>query len=244
MLNILFCVVKQQNVLHWAIFSSGRIVCKLVWYRCCVASTLPCLALMTPKIKWFLLAQIKSSAVLDYAVHTVHCFCFLAKVLLVLCSYYETLSTGEKKSVKTVLPLFWLSVPDLIHNEAMKMRRNSPLCFSVLFKTWMCKKETYGKSLLRLDLSLCIEVARYKNRNVKFQLVTWSLSVISFDCNKRWCSAQYICVTCKGSDAYSWDDCVKTAMELTEEAVNKHFRTGTIQYTKYVTATQLSDYIV
>lgn len=100
MLNILFCVVKQQNVLHWAIFSSGRIVCKLVWYRCCVASTLPCLALMTPKIKWFLLAQIKSSAVLDYAVHTVHCFCFLAKVLLVLCSYYETLSTGKKKVLR------------------------------------------------------------------------------------------------------------------------------------------------
>lgn len=46
----------------------------------------------------------------------------------------------EKSSVRTVLPLFWLSVPDWIRNETMKMRRNSPLSFSVLFKTWMCKK--------------------------------------------------------------------------------------------------------
>ncbi len=66
MFNILFCVVKQQNMLHWAIFSSGSIVGKLVGYRRCVASPVPCFALMTPKIKWLLFAEIQSSAVWDY----------------------------------------------------------------------------------------------------------------------------------------------------------------------------------
>lgn len=160
MLNILFCVVKQQNVLHWAIFSSGRIVCKLVWYRCCVASTLPCPALMTPKIKWFLLAQIKSSAVLDYAVHTVHCFCFLAKVLLVLCSYYETLSTGKNQVLGQCCHYFGYLFQIEFVMKQWKWGEIAHLVFLYFSKPECAKKETYSKSLLRLDLSLCIEVAR------------------------------------------------------------------------------------
>lgn len=70
MLNILFCVVKQQNLPHWAIFGSGSFVGKLVGYRCCVASPAPRFALMTPQIKWLLLAEIQSSAVRGlYSVH-------------------------------------------------------------------------------------------------------------------------------------------------------------------------------
>lgn len=55
-------------MLHWAVFS---IVGKLVGYRRCVASSVACFALMTPKIKWLLLAEIQSSAVQGlYSQHT------------------------------------------------------------------------------------------------------------------------------------------------------------------------------
>lgn len=43
---------------------------KLVGYRRCVA-TVPCSALMTPKIKWVPLAEIQSSAV--WGLYSVHC---------------------------------------------------------------------------------------------------------------------------------------------------------------------------
>lgn len=153
MLNILFCVVKQQNVLHWAIFSSGRIVCKLVWYRCCVASTLPCLALMTPKIKWFLLAQIKSSAVLDYAVHTVKSSSGFVLIL------WDTIHRKNQVLGQCCHYFGYLFQIEFVMKQ-WKWGEIAHLVFLYFSKPECAKKETYGKSLLRLDLSLCIEVAR------------------------------------------------------------------------------------